>query len=120
MTIVYRVQDNEGRGPWRPGFSTMWLDEDIGDRAALPSTIEDFGKETIERLTSTGEHYGTACRSIDALRAWFTPTEIKRLDGFGFRLVEFRDARILIESEHQALIARSRPLSFGATVRRWP
>ena len=25
--LVYRIQDNEGRGPWKPGFSSQWVIE---------------------------------------------------------------------------------------------
>ena len=25
--VIFRVQDAEGRGPWKPGFSSQWMDE---------------------------------------------------------------------------------------------
>jgi hypothetical protein len=115
---VFRLQDREGRGPFRPGFSSMWLDEDVGARAALPSWIEEFGADAFERLAPKGSFGFSAVRTIDKLRDWFTDAERQRLYGFGFFLVEVPHANIICESEHQVLAWRSLPLNFGVMNRR--
>ena len=121
MTRVYRVQDSEGRGPWRPGFSMTWMDDDVADRqASLPSIIEEFGMEALEKAFSSGRYHATACRSMDELRNWFTPEEMRRLASFRFSIVEIRDADIVLQGERQAVIARDRPMAVGVQLRRWP
>lgn len=35
---LYRLQDHEGRGPYRPGFSDTWIDPD-NDGSNTPSAV---------------------------------------------------------------------------------
>lgn len=57
MTRVYRTQDSEGRGPWRPGFSRVWCDAEFGPGAeSLPPWGAEFGADLIERRGLPGEH----------------------------------------------------------------
>ncbi len=35
MEPLIRLQDVEGRGPWKPGFSMQWMDKD-GPDLGLP------------------------------------------------------------------------------------
>lgn len=117
MSRVFRIQDKDGRGPFRPGFSKMWLDEDIGDRVALPSWIEEFGADAFAQAPG-GSCGFSAVRTINKIRDWFTDTERQRLYGFGFYLVEVPDAHVIRESEHQVLCWRNLPLTFGVMNRR--
>jgi len=41
--FVYRVQDKEGRGPWRPGFSQIWVETRL-DHMFLPPWYVEFGR----------------------------------------------------------------------------
>lgn len=119
LARVFRIQDREGRGPFRPGFSQMWLDEDIGVRARLPSWIEEFGADAYERACVPVHAWGfSAVRTIDKLRDWFSDTERQRLYRLGFYLVEVPGAHIIRESEHQVLCWRDLPLTFGVMNRR--
>lgn len=117
MSRVFRIQDREGRGPFRPGFSLMWLDEDIGDRAQLPSWIEEFGADAFDG-TPDNAHGFSAVRTLDQLRAWFSDTERARLAAFGFSVVEVPDAHVIRSSAHQVLCWRDRPLAIGVMHRR--
>lgn len=114
---VFRIQDGEGRGPWRPGFSKMWLDEDIGDRAELPSWIEEFGTDKATDATNAGLTVFSAVRKIEQIRDWFSDSERQRLNGFGYFLVEVPNAQILHESRHQVLCVRELPLTSGVNRR---
>ena len=40
---IYRVQDAQGRGPWKPGFSHRWV-EDRPDHYNLPPWFVEFGR----------------------------------------------------------------------------
>jgi len=115
---VYRVQAEDGRGPWRPGFSHRWIDGDApADR--LTETIMDL--MPIAQLSSLPRtmHYGCACRSLDGLLRWFTPIERERLERFGFYPVRLSVDRVLVESPWQMLIGRELPFAVGASRLRW-
>jgi hypothetical protein len=114
---VYRVQDKAGRGPWRPGFSRVWVDN---AGPPLPPPIqEDFGPTIFKRLRKTKGHYGTACSSIEALNSWFTPLEQLRLRLYGYSPVCILADEVIAESEHQMIIRCDRALCDGAIVLPW-
>ncbi len=116
---MFRVQDSEGRGPFRPGLPRLWVDE-TSDKKQPPSIIEEFPLDIFETHGRPGEHFATAVRTLDALCEWFLPSEMRTLAMLGFRVAEFRDARVIGESPHQLVVARSRPFAEGFIARRWP
>lgn len=111
-SLVYRIQDAEGRGPFRPGFSVQWLD--ATEHCAFPSWIEEFGWCIPDDLRAQGWHFGSACRTIEGVKKWFSRTERHRLARLGYALVAIKPDRVLAESERQLVIARQRPLTDGA------
>lgn len=117
---VFRVQDTDGRGPFKPGFSKNWADEQFAPGIkALPTMMEEFGWDLIEREGRAGEHFGTAVRSVDRLNAWFSPTEQRKLEALGFSIVSLIPGRILAESENQLIFARKAPLRCGVIILPW-
>lgn len=119
VTVAYRVQAVDGRGPWRPGWSHTWIDG-AAPEGRLSETIMDL--MPIDRLRDlpAGFHYGCACRTLEALCAWFTPVEIQRLSALGFHPVKLNVDQVLAESSWQMLVGRRRPFTDGATRLRWP
>jgi len=109
-TSIYRVQDPTGRGPWRPGFSHLWI-EDRPDLDNLPPWHIEFGSILCQADTSM--HLGCGCRTLDQLRRWFTPCEFRRLRRYGFQAVLLDVDRILAESEIQLVFQRVLPLHKG-------
>jgi hypothetical protein len=106
----YRVQDCIGRGPFRPGFSAIWADEDFAPgMLPMPTWMEEFGVDACLRLGTRGESFGSAVRTPAEIGKWFSYSERNRLRKLGFRLVEITGARVLAESENQALIASPKP-----------
>ena len=116
--LVYRVQDRDGRGPWRPGLSHKWID-DTAPAGRLTETVMDLMSIAALRALPRTMHYGSACRSRAALFEWFTPIECTRLATLGFYPVQLRADIVLVESPWQLLIGRSRPFTEGATRLRW-
>lgn len=116
---VYRVQDATGRGPWRPGFSSHWIDGGA-PAGRLTETIMDLMPLADLAALPRSHHYGCACRSLEALMSWFTPAERGRLEAFRFYPVKIRINYIVAESQTQLLAARRRPFAEGATRLRWP
>ena len=108
MAIVYRIQDAEGRGPWKPGFSQFWV-EDRDDHDLLRPWYEQFGR--VDRKAIVGMHIGCGCQTVEQLRRWFTPTEYARLVRYGYKAVRMNVGRILGESDIQCVFERSIPLA---------
>ncbi|HET9063756.1 MAG TPA: hypothetical protein VFO62_10745 [Candidatus Binatia bacterium] len=119
MTIVFRVQDHEGRGPFRPGLPRMWSDPGA-PLEMLPTWMEEFGDDIFEREGRAGEVFGSAVLRLEDIGRWFTSSEQGRLARLGFRVVSIPDARVIAASESQVVFGRRRPLAEGVQVRRWP
>jgi hypothetical protein len=115
---VYRVQSADGRGPWRPGFSQQWIDQDA-PVGRLSETIYDLVPPKVLRSLPSDMHYGCACRSVDALMAWFTSVERERLRTLGYYPVSLMVDAVLAESEWQMLVGRIRHFSEGASRLSW-
>ena len=101
---VYRVQDKEGRGPWKPGFSMKWV-ENRDDLDNLHPWFREFGD--VRRLIPNGMIMGSACLSIEQLRRWFTPGEYQTLLGFGYQAVAI-EASVAVGSDIQCVIYRAK------------
>lgn len=113
--MFLRVQDKDGRGPFKPGFSGNWRDPVGRD---FPSVMEEFGLGWRDEIPC-GWHCGCAFRKLDQVRDWFSAHECERLKVFGYRLVNIA-GKVLRESAHQAIIIRAHPLRWKATPVAWP
>lgn len=104
---VYRIQDSDGRGPWKPGFSHRWV-EDREDHANLVPWYSEFGP--VHQRAIIGMALGSGCRTLNQLRRWFTASEYATLLRLGYRAVRLDAGRILAESEIQCVFERAKPL----------
>ena len=112
METVFRIQDVNGRGPYKPGFSRVWLDADHEEaKAHLVPWFEELGR--VDRLALYGSVVGCGCVSVEQLRGWFTPSEYGRLVGHGYRAVKMDRVRILAQSSIQCVFERAGALSEG-------
>ena len=110
MTI-YRVQDADGRGPWKPGFPDTWVEPRQDHENLLPFFCE-FGM--VHRKALDHEHLGVGCLTVRQLQRWFTPTEFIALRNHGYAAVRIEADRILAQSDVQCVFANLRPLAEGA------
>lgn len=108
---VFRVQDKDGRGPWKPGFSHQWV-EDREDHNNLKPWFLEFGD--VRRLAICGMSLGSGCRTLEQLQRWFTHSEYKTLLKLGYRAVRIKVGRILASSDIQCFFERSKPLNEDA------
>ena len=117
MTRVYRIQDKDGRGPWRPGLTRVWSDPEFGPGVEnlLPWGVE-FGLDLLARRGLPGEYYGCAVRKPAELRRWVSATERSRLAALGFSVVSVKADRILAESKNQIVFASRLPLARAAII----
>ncbi len=106
---VYRIQDKDGRGPWKPGFSHRWV-EDREDHDNLVPWPMEFGP--VHKKIFTWESAGSGCQTIEQLRRWFTKSEYETLLSHGYRAVKMEVSRILAASDIQCVFTRSnKPLN---------
>ena len=105
---VFRVQDKQGRGPWKPGFSHKWIVPRPDHDNLVPIYVEFPG---IFEALSKYRMYGSACISLKGLRRWFSRREYKTLKKFGYRAVIMPVDSILVESDTQCLFSRECPLN---------
>lgn len=116
---VYRVQDNEGRGPFRPfrqGFPQYWLDDDLGTRSSLPTWGDEFGHDLIRKNYKKRYHYGSAVKTLHEITNWFSPSELIRLYYWQYSVVMLQADRILAESTLQVVFERKKPFHIGVQI----
>lgn len=102
---LYRVEDQEGRGPFRPGFSHKWRSPSGKDFP--PPWIEaGISLSEFQALFRPGFQGGCACRDMQQLKQWFTFTERQRLKRLGFKIVGFEPDRVLLETPTQVVFER--------------
>ena len=107
--IVFRVQDAEGRGPYRPGLSHKWTDD---DHWRNQSFFVEFGwsVEKVRTLWNRNESGGCGFRDLVGLHRWFGASECAKLDELGYSIVRMVADRIIAESRQQLVFARKKPL----------
>lgn len=109
--VLYRVQDREGRGPYRPGLSVQWADYEAGDHYCPPFFVEmGIGAAEVPRLFTPGWHGGCAFRNVDDVFRWFAPKERVALDRLGYRINAIVPDRIIAETPTQIVFECRRPL----------
>ena len=114
-TTVYRVQDADGRGPWKPGFTAAWAeDRDETECAVLCPIWQEF-PGVLQKLKHD-KHYGCGCTSLEKLRRWIRPNEYARLRRYGYQCVAIEADRIVAESQVQCVFERAKPLRKGVKV----
>ena len=113
MSELYRVQDNDGRGPWRPGYSHKWVSDDRNAPNLLPPIFEELPsfKQVVTLAHTMGFHVGVAVRGWQKFAAWFLPDELERLRRDGFNVVQCDNCRVFAETDNQVLIGAKAPLS---------
>lgn len=83
-TTVYRIQDKDGRGPFKPGYTDTWLDN---DRTFFPKApIRE--QQWIQKIADPDFHIAFVCETIDQLKNWVSETEYARLKKDGYNAVK--------------------------------
>lgn len=118
---IYRVQDKEGRGPFRPGLSKKWADKDGFN--FMPPFFDEFGMGVVDELHdlifAKGGAGGCAVAERAGISKWFTKAEQCRLAKLGFNVVSMFPDVILRESETQIVFWRAQPLHVGGVIIPW-
>ena len=115
--VLYRVQAADGRGPWRPGLSKHWID-DNSDSPLQADVISAFGTGWLWAIPE-GWHAGCGCRTLSKLMKWFTPIEQSRLYGMGYLPVKIWPDKIIAENDDQVVFACKVPLALCNIALTW-
>ena len=106
---IFRIQDKTGRGPWKPGFSHKWLDEEGPPLPpAIYETVRNF-QGIVTRANAKGMYLGCAVRE-GKLSEWISESEMARLKCYGYFLVNAGQCQILADDGMQVIIASKKPL----------
>jgi hypothetical protein len=110
-TTVYRIQDAQGRGPFKPGFSNKWLDQ---NRSYYPDApISELIR--IKRSADPELHLAFACLSVDDVKKWVSESEMAILKKHGYNVVSMEADKIWPLTD-QAIVGRKRQYRKGVSV----
>lgn len=103
--ILYRIQNKQGRGPFAPGLTKIWI-EYRPDHKNLVPYYETWPLLKI----NTTFNYGCACRTVHQLKRWFTEPEYRTLKALGFDAVKIQVDRVERENDIQCVFRRKKQL----------
>ena len=95
MTKVYRVQNKDGKGPYRNTKEWSTHDHDSSYKTPLPS--KDFGSAWYHQEKPVKFGF----RTMAQLRGWFTKRELGSLEKLGFTICRLMVEKIVLESSKQ-------------------
>jgi hypothetical protein len=106
--IIYRMQDIEGRGPFRPGFSHLWV-EPRNDHGNLMPFFVEFGPSSLLEMRKF-KYSGCGCKNPNQLRIWILESEYWTLMELGYYCAKM-GATALFKSSIQCVFRRKYPLN---------
>lgn len=111
-TLLYRIQDAKGEGPFKAGFSKRWLDNRTDEERPVGLLLQD-PKAVLNAIHARpfADSIGFACRSLEQLSLWFSHRERQRLHAFGYKAVEIDADGILLGNEAEVIFHRAKRLN---------
>ena len=106
MKSIYRIQDKDGRGPWKPGFSDKWVRQQP-DYSLIPWM---FTMGQVHLKAEPDEICGCGCLTKEQLRRWILKSEYELLLRYGYKAVKLK-GRVLGEDINQCVFAKRQPLN---------
>lgn len=108
--MIYRVQDVEGRGPYRPGMTAAWADPHALDTAPWWVELGEPLYVAHKRFNDPEFHYGCGFDTLEQFRRWFNVKERSALNRLGYRLVTIMPDVILVRTKTQVVFGCRSPL----------
>lgn len=106
---LVRVQDREGRGPWRPGFSSTWVGDDTPMHGKPIPSYPGALKAALDACEA-GMQTGCAVFA-DQIGLWFSPADLDRLARLGFYVADASACKVIFIAPDQALVASHEPMA---------
>lgn len=109
---LYRIQDADGRGPWKPGFSKNWIDWHKDDSLCPPIQVEFPNWKAVIQIAGIRGFtaFGCCVAGMAGLHRWFTPDEMRRLARFGYNLIDASAMTPICTGKSQIIAGWTRPL----------
>lgn len=114
MSVIYRIQNSEGKGPYNLSDLDVrsWIDNTTkhnGDQCPGPwedEGIAEYWDDLCRRALSKKFKFGF--KTLEQMLEWFSETEIERLKEFGFDVVEIPLEQVseLIEGQKQVMFTK--------------
>ena len=100
---VYRIQDSEGRGPFKPGTTKKWIDDErtFFQKAQIQEQL------WIKKIADPELNLAFVCTSIEQMKIWVSETEYERLIKLGYNAVKI-DVDKIWYLDDQAIAGRKR------------
>lgn len=118
LPVIYRVQDHDGRGPYKPGMPVKWADKDTGHYKGKVTNLPPFMDEfpgILEELNTIyrkdGGAFGCGFRSMKQMNKWFSKAEQQRLKTLGYHITKIIPKKIVRSSEKQTVFWHDKPLA---------
>lgn len=112
---IYRIQDKDGRGPYKPGWSHVWTEfRCLIDGESKPVFTDEFPSilDKINlRFDTVGGHFGCGFKTLSQLHSWFTQSEITKLADYGYHIVKMDADEIMASSDNQTVFWRKTRLN---------
>lgn len=116
---IYRIQDADGRGPYKPGMSEKWTDKENWHykkfMTNLPPFMDEFGPSIIDEINELfeveGGAFGCGFRTMEQLHKWFSKSEQQRLKTLGYHIVKIVPKKIIRSSDKQTVFWHQKPLN---------
>ena len=115
---IFRVQDKDGRGPYKPGMSIKWADKDMGHYRGkltnLPPFMDEFPgivEEITDMYDKQGGAFGCGFTSLEQLDRWFSKAEQQRMKTLEYHMVKIKPKKIIRSSKNQTVFWHDRPLA---------
>jgi hypothetical protein len=118
MELLCRIQDSEGRGPYKPGFSHKWSERDCGAEP-IYIAFPDVLKECHALVAAHGGACGCAFRNTEQASKWFSDNEVLTLATLGYALVWFEPTKILAENSDQLVFWIDMPIATAVIQKGW-
>jgi hypothetical protein len=94
---LLRIQDKEGRGPFKPGTTSKWSET-------------NYLQKMLKPYFDRGLHIGCAVRG-NRLDEWFSKNEQVKLRLLGYQIVTIDNYELVCESSSQVIFASKKKLS---------
>jgi hypothetical protein len=109
--IVYRIQNSQGRGPFKPGFSERWVDN---NRTYFHDAhIKEMIK--VKKLAAPDLKLAFACKSIEDLQKWVNKAEYEKLKKFGYYAISL-EVEYIWPLDGEIIVGRKKPYQKGVMV----
>ncbi len=109
--IIYRIENQHSVGPYHYAYSLgehlyeFWQDKPHVKQYGCPTPKEDGLLQIVNKLKQKKVNFSFGFNSLEQIKRWFTPRELKVLRNHGFSLKAYKVKKAFVTS-HQVLFIK--------------